>query len=299
MTGAAPVIVGLGEALFDLLKEGPVLGGAPLNVAVHAHQLGGTGVLAGRIGNDELGARIRRELAARGMSAEHVQIDPERPTGTVGVTFRDGEPQYDIARGVAWDRLEFTPGLESLAGRCAAVCFGSLAQRDPLSRESIGRFLDRARQAVRLFDVNLRQTWYSREILARSLERATIVKLNLSELPRVVDTLELGTSGSVDDQARALRQAYDLQLVVLTRGAEGTVFYTRDGRLQGEPVRYPARPDADSVGAGDACSAGLLTGMIRGWPLDRTLALANRLGAYVASVAGATPRLPEELRTLI
>ena len=172
------IVVGLGEALFDLLPAGPVLGGAPLNVAVHAHQLGAEGILVSRVGRDEFGDRIRKELASRSMSADHLQTDPDRPTGTVQVTLRNGEPQYDIVPDVAWDAIDFTADLEALASRCAAVCFGSLAQRGSRSSAAILRFLDRAGRAVRLFDVNLRQRYYSRGVLTAGLERSTMVKLS-------------------------------------------------------------------------------------------------------------------------
>jgi fructokinase len=289
------IVVGLGEALFDLLPAGPVLGGAPLNVAVHAHQLGAEGILVSRVGHDMLGARLRAELASRSMSAAHLQSDPERPTGTVEVTLRNGEPQYDIVPDVAWDAIEFTPDLDALASRCAAVCFGSLAQRGSRSSQAILRFLDRASRAVRLFDVNLRQRYYTRDVLTRSLERSTMVKLNETELPRVMDTLGLAAAGDVDDRIETLRRAFGLGVAVLTRGEGGTVLYSDRGRFEGTPVSYPALPGADNVGAGDACSAGLLIGMMRGWSPGRTVDLANHLGAYVASVPGATPRFPAAL----
>jgi fructokinase len=271
-------VVGLGEALFDLLPDGPVLGGAPLNVAVHAAQLGARAALVSRVGRDALGDRLRAEVLARGLDASGLQTDPDRPTGTVAVTLENGEPRYDIVKDVAWDHLEDSPALAAAAD---AVCFGTLAQRSPRSRETIHRFLEAATKAVRLFDVNLRQAYYDRGILHESLRRATMVKLNQDELPVVLGLLGMS---SLD----ALRNEYGLTHAVLTRGAEGTSI----NGVQGEPVRFPAQPGADSVGAGDACSAGILTGVLRGWPLDRTVALAKKMGAYVASVPGATPRLP-------
>jgi fructokinase len=274
------VIVGLGEALFDLLPGGPVLGGAPLNVAVHARQLGARGVLVSRVGRDALGQRLLAEAAKR-LDAVALQVDPDRPTGTVRVTLEKGEPSYDIVKDVAWDRLEFTPELRALAESADAVCFGSLAQRSGKSRETIHRFLETAAKAVRLFDVNLRQDYYGADLLRDSLRRASIVKLNRDELPVVLGLLGIS---SLD----GLRAEYGLTHAVLTRGAEGTSI----NGIAGEPVRFPVQPGADSVGAGDACSAGVLTGVLRGWPIERTLALANKMGAYVASVPGATPRLP-------
>jgi fructokinase len=288
-------VVGLGEALFDLLPAGPVLGGAPLNVAVHVHQLGAEGILVSRVGHDDLGRQLRAELESRSMSTAHLQTDRERPTGTVEVMLRNGEPQYSIVPDVAWDAIDFTNDLDALASRCAAVCFGSLAQRGSRSSKAILQFLDRAGRAVRLFDVNLRQRFYTRDVLTASLERSTMVKLNETELPRVMQTLGLAAAGEVDDRMETLRRAFGLGVAVLTRGAEGTVLYTAEGRFEGTPVRYPPRPNADNIGAGDACSAGLLIGMMRGWRPARTLDLANHLGAYVASVPGATPRFPPDL----
>lgn len=274
MSGRA--VVGLGEALFDLLPQGPVLGGAPCNVAVHARQLGLRAALVSRVGRDSLGSRLRNELAERGLDLGGLQVDDERPTGTVAVTLENGEPRYDITKDVAWDRLEFAPGLSA-----DAVCFGTLGQRSPLARASILRFLDSVPGAARLFDVNLRQDYFSREVVHESLRRATMIKLNEAELPVVLGLLGMP---SLD----ALRSAYGLTHAVLTRGAKGTSI----NGVTGEPASFPAEPGADSVGAGDACSAGLLFGVIQGWTIERTLALANRMGAFVASRPGATPRLP-------
>lgn len=295
-------IVGLGEALFDLLPDRQVLGGAPLNVIVHVQQLvaalNGQAFMVSRVGSDVLGRRLLDELRARRMSTQYIQTDPDRPTGTVRVTFDQGEPQYEIVRDVAWDRLEYTPDLRALVRSCQAVCFGSLGQRERPAQETICHFLQSAMGAIRLFDVNLRQRFYNARILRLSMELASVAKLNLTELPIVIRELGLKPVGSsqgpnvLDDLVEALLKEFDLATVVLTRGAQGTVLYTRQGRLEGNPVHYPAQPDADSVGAGDACSAGLLVGMVLGWPPERTLALANRMGAYVASVAGATPILP-------
>jgi fructokinase len=296
-------IIGLGEALFDVFPDGrQVLGGAPLNAAVHAHQMaavlgaGACGIPASRIGQDELGRRLTGELTARGIPTIGLQHDPDRPTGQVRVTLHGNEPSYEIVEDAAWDRLEFSDTWTDLARACDAVCFGTLAQRSPPARATIQRFLESARHARRMFDVNLRQHYFSAELIRRSCERATVVKLNEQELPRVHQLLGL-TSGaaSLDEQATTLLVYFGLEAVVLTRGAAGTVLYTLVGKTQGEPVRFPAQPDADSVGAGDACAAGILVGMLLGWPAARTVALANAVGAYVAAQAGATPHLPPSL----
>ncbi len=299
-------IVGLGEALFDVFPDRQVLGGAPLNAAIHAHQLamavGGRGVVVSRVGQDDLGAAVVRELTARGMDASFVQSDPDHDTGKVYVG-RDerGEPTYEIVANVAWDWLSFDPEDEALAQHCEAVCFGTLAQREGQTRNAIYRFLDAARRAIRLFDVNLRQKFYDARIVARSCELATVVKLNHEELPVVCKLLALRVgepSGAnwIDRHAAAILARHrHLTHVAVTRGPEGTVVYTPNGRTEGKPASFDQQPGRDSVGAGDACAAGLLVGLLQRWPLQRTVDLANLAGAYVASVPGATPLLPATL----
>lgn len=297
-------IVGLGESLFDLFPDKQVLGGAPLNVAVHAHQLaspfGGRGVVVSRVGQDDLGQQLLADLRSRGMTTDYVQTDPDHDTGKVYVSFQeDGEPAFDIVRGVAWDWLQFDPDLEELARRCEAVCFGSLAQREAQTRNTIYRFLSTASHAIRLFDVNLRQHYYDQHILRRSCEQATAVKLNDSELPVVAKVLGLApVAGETDPAfalARALLRQFSLKLLALTRGPRGTVLLTPTETLEQPPVSYPPAPGADAVGAGDACAAGLLVGLLLRWPLSKVLTLANRAGAFVASQPGATPKLPDSL----
>lgn len=300
-------IVGIGEALYDLFPEREVLGGAPLNVVVHAQQiaapLGGRAVMVSRVGADERGERLRAELAARNLDASYIQTDSERPTGTVRVTLDHSEPSYDIVRDVAWDRLEFTPELSTLATTCDAVCFGTLAQRANPARETIVRFLEAATQATRLFDVNLRHYDYIEGILYRSFELASFAKMNEAELRTIAQKLGLRNQlasepRDIDEMADGLRKTFGLRAVILTRGAAGTTLFTEDGQMGGPAVRYRPEPNADHVGAGDACSAGLLLGMVRDWsPMD-TLALANRMGGFVASVPGATPVLPPEILAL-
>lgn len=300
-------IVGLGEALYDVFPDKRVLGGAPLNMAVHAHQLaaahGGRGVVVSRVGQDDLGKQIAAEVTARGMSAAYLQADPDHRTGRVYVGLdAKGQPEYDIVRDVAWDWLSFDFDVDQLAQGCEAICFGSLAQRCGQSRNTIYRVLDAAKQAIRLFDVNLRQNYFDRSILHRSCEFSTAVKLNEHELPVVATTLGLpaapaGASpdAAADARANALLKRYKLRLVALTRGERGTVLYSPAGRLEGAPVSYAPEPGADPVGAGDACAAGLLNGLVLRWPLERTLSLANHAGAFVAARSGATPTLSPEL----
>ena len=304
---ASFTIVGLGEALFDIFPDQQILGGAPLNVAVHAHQLGqvrgGQGVVVSRIGQDDLGRRVVDDLTARGMSTAHLQTDPDRPTGRVYVgTDARGQPEYEIVEGVAWDWLQADPDLEDLARSCDAVCFGSLAQRIAQSRRTIYRFLNVARQAIRMFDVNLRQNSHSRDIIRESIKRSTVVKLNVEELPIVASLTGLpkpdGPAGA-DAAAEALLRRHKLKAVVLTRGEQGTALYTPAGKAEGAPVQYESAENADHVGAGDACAAAILLGMVLRLAPQPTVDLANHAGAFVASQPGATPALPESILDMI
>lgn len=304
-------IVGLGEALFDLFPSGAILGGAPLNVAFHAHQLlassKGRGVAASRVGQDALGRQIADELKTRGMTADYLQADPDKPTGQVYVSVDDkGQPTFEIVKDVAWDWMQFDFDLEDLSRRCDAICFGTLAQRNGQSRNTIYRALTTAARAVRMFDVNLRQQYYDRQILLRSCEMSSAVKLNDQELPIVSRQLALGVAdakpgdrATQDAAVTALMKRFpNVKLVALTRGAQGTVLYTGNARHESEPVSYPMAEKADAVGAGDACSAGLLTGMVLRLAIEKTLALANHAGAFVASQPGATPTLPDAVLRL-
>jgi fructokinase len=278
-----------------------VLGGAPLNVAYHAHTLlsgrGGQGVVASRVGSDKLGEEIVAQLAQREMATDYLQRDSEHPTGTVNVSLQAGQPTFQIVANVAWDYIEFTPAWSELAGRATAVCFGTLAQRSTASRRAVEAFLDAATNAIRLFDVNLRQHYYNAGLIEASCRRATMVKLNEEELPTLAKLLGLA-AGVPTDQLAQLRDRFDLHAVVYTRAERGTMLVLRREVFSPPAVSYPAAPNADAVGAGDACSAGILVGWSLGLPPARTAELANHLGAFVASQPGATPVLPTEIISL-
>ena len=214
----------------------------------------------------------------------------DAPTGTVEIILRNGEPEYDIVRNVAWDRLAWDESLASLAKQCDAVCFGTLGQRFEPAHSTIRQFAA-ASQSVRLFDLNLRQDFFSAELLEAGCRAASIVKMNETELATAVPLLGLGQAEPIP----ALLKRFDLDLFVLTRGRDGTVLHTGNAVVTGQPAPFKPEPDADPVGAGDACSAAILHGAVRRWPLQKTADLANRLGAFVASRKGATPELPAEL----
>lgn len=293
-------IVGIGESLFDVIAGQYRLGGAPLNVAYHAQQLGktadGRGVLVSRVGQDELGQRLTAHLREAGMDTGYLQTDPDRATGRVFVRLNDsGQPDYDIVRDAAWDMLWFDPEDEDLAMTCDGVCFGSLAQRDAQSRNAIYRFLDTTRHATRLFDANLREPFYDQRTLNKSCELANVVKLNEDELRILGRELAFDEDDQTDSLAQRLLKKYELDMVVLTRGSEGTRLYLRDQTIDGEPAHYDPAEDADPIGAGDACAAAILVGLALRMKPQAIADLANHCGAFVASQPGATPTLPDAI----
>ena len=291
-----PTVVGIGEALFDCFPEGALLGGAPVNLAVHADQLlrqvGGCGVVVSAIGQDELGSQIRRELLTRQMTADFLQELPEYSTGTVQVTLDGGgHPEYKITENVAWDHIQQTESTDHLAENCSAVCFGTLAQRSPMSRTTIRQFLAAAPQTWRVCDLNLRQQFFTAEVIESSFAAANVVKLSEEELNVAASLLKIDST----QKAEHLCERFELELLAVTRGERGTVLLRRGERVEGAVPTFVPVPQADSVGAGDSCCAAIVTGLLLNWSTRRIVELANRVGAYVASQRGATPRLPAEI----
>lgn len=304
--GHGKVVVGLGEALYDCFPNRRILGGAPVNLAVHVKRMlesyGGTAVAATSVGDDALGRDYVEELRERGLDTSTVQIDRCHPTGTVHVRINDrGDASYEFASDVAWDNFEFNSTWEVLASRCDAIGFGTLAQRSEKSRQTIERFLDASQHAFKLFDVNLRGEFFSASVLESSLRRASAVKLNEDELQIVCGELGLGLPGEdgLDEMAELILRTFTLSWVALTRGAKGTILYSPTGKFEGSPVAFENAADADSVGAGDACSAVLLVGQLFDWPPARMVHIANTFGAFVATQPGATPNLPKKLLSQI
>ena len=293
----AVTIVGIGEALFDIFPEGArKLGGAPLNFAVHANRLarglGGCGIAVSRVGTDDLGDDVIATLSSIRMNTRYIQRDASHPTGQVLVGLSaSGQPEYSIETGAAWDFLHFEDSLTELAEKCAAVCFGSLAQRSRQSRESIRLFLELAKNALRLFDVNLRQNWYDFPTLIDSCKLATAIKLNVGELDTLVDLFGFPREEGV----RAFFHHFPIEYVILTRGEQGTAIYTQTGSVEGKQVSYPMSAHADAVGAGDACAAAAVVGLLAHMPLAEIANAANHVGAFVAASEGATPELPASI----
>ena len=288
---ARPVITGLGEVLWDVYPDAAHFGGAPANFACHAASLGAEAWMVSAVGADELGDRALNALRRCGVEFGQVARDPHHATGRVLVTLdAAGVASYQFAADTAWDHLAWSGESATLAARCDAVCFGTLGQRSPVSRETIRRFLRATPPAaLRVFDVNLRQHFYDRETIHTSLQLASALKLNDEELPIVADLCGL-TATTPREMLRELLTRYELRLAALTRGPRGSLLITTDAEDE-----CPAPPTAvvDTVGAGDAFTATLVTGFLRSLPLAEINRHANAVAAFVCSQNGATPPLPE------
>ncbi len=287
MSNRRATIVGLGELLWDLFPAGKQLGGAPANFAYITSLLGNDGIPASRLGDDPLGREAIRRLGELGLSTEFIQQDANHPTGTVKLEVDlAGQARFEIAAPVAWDFFDWTLEWQRLAQAADAVCFGTLAQRSEHSCTTMRSFLLGTRpSALRVCDINLRQTFFTPRVVAESMKLATIVKLNHEELPRVMGLVELEYGGE-EDSARRLLSAYDLKLVCITRGSKGSLLVSANERAEhpGFTVKV-----ADTVGAGDAFTAALVHGYLRGRSLVEINETANRVGAWVASQPGGTP----------
>ncbi len=286
-------ILAVGEVLWDLLPTGPVLGGAPANFAQHARALGADAAMISRVGDDDLGREILSRFAASGLRADHVAIDSAAPTGTVTVSLgADGQPSYTIHEDVAWDHLTADPAARAFAARADVICFGSLAQRAELSREAIRALVAATpSDALRIFDINLRQSFYSREVIETSLGLANILKLNDAELPVLAEMFAL--PGDFTTQLAELANRFELRVIALTCGGCGS-WLLADGELSEHPGI--AAKVSDTIGAGDSFTAALALGLRKKWPLAEINQRANEVAAFVCSQAGATPKLPDELR---
>ncbi|QDV48552.1 carbohydrate kinase family protein [Gimesia fumaroli] len=291
-----PLVIGLGELLWDCFGDERRPGGAPANVAFQANQLGCQGTVVTRVGQDELGTELLDFLKQQQLSTEYVQIDTTFPTGTVTVEFSDAnDPQYTIHEQVAWDHLEFNDKLAELMKQAQAVCFGTLAQREADSRESIHECLAAtSSDCLVVYDINLRQKYYDRDWIERSLSAAKIVKLNQDEVQVLSELLAISAE-DLQIFAQHLQQVYGVDAVCITRGSEGCLIYADNQQYEipGSPVEV-----ADAVGAGDAFTAALISRRLLGWGWEQAALFANRVGGLVASQAGAMPVLRVEFERL-
>jgi fructokinase len=288
-----PLVIGVGELLWDLLPCGKQPGGAPANFAYHARELGAESLLVSRVGNDPLGREILGHLAGLGLRTDGISTDPTVPTGTAAVSLdQHGKPAYTIQEPSAWDFIEADKNILRKAAQAEAVCFGSLAQRHPAARAAITAVIAATpSSALRIFDVNLRQNYWSPELIRRSVKLANVLKLNDEELPLVA-----GALGVTADESSALRQIADrfqLRAVALTKGAMGSVLLAGDTMVSRGVSRQAV---VDTVGAGDAFTAALAMGLLYGCDLADIQTVATEVAEYVCSCPGATPALSKPLR---
>lgn len=290
------IVVGMGEALWDVLPEGKKIGGAPANFAYHVSQFGLPSRVVSAVGNDPLGREIVENFTSKGLN--HLIEEVPYPTGTVQIEIDPaGVPQYDIKENVAWDNIPYTARLEALAGQTRAVCFGSLAQRNVVSRDTINRFLDAMPQtadSLVVFDVNLRQGFYTKEILCNSMKRCNILKINDEELVTV--SRMFGYPGiDLQDKCWILLGKYNLRMLILTCGINGSYVFT-PGNVSFQPT--PKVEVADTVGAGDSFTAAFIASLLKGKSVTEAHALAVRTSVFVCTRKGAMPELPPDLRSL-
>ena len=284
--------LGVGEVLWDLLPAGKQLGGAPANFACHAHALGADALVVSRVGNDALGQEILARLRALGLRTDGITVDPAAPTGTVSVVLDPhGKPTFTIHEKVAWDSIEAGRDIMDEASQADAICFGTLAQRNPRARAAIRALLQvTPPTALRILDLNLRPPFWSQELILESLELANVVKLNDDELSVVAKLF--GLAGDDSSQLRQLAARFEFKAVALTKGANGSSLL-----VGGQLVNRPGSKlkIVDTVGAGDSYTAALALGLLAAYEPGRIVEDAHRLAEHVCTQPGATPPLPPHL----
>lgn len=287
-------IVGIGEVLWDVFPTGKKLGGAPANFAYHVSQFGLCGLAVSAVGRDALGEETVNSLSEHGLNFHIDRV--EEPTGTVQVTLDDkGVPQYEIKTGVAWDNIPYSKELSEIASETRAVCFGSLAQRSPVSRETIGWFLDAVPEGcMKVFDINLRQQFYSKEVLEASMEKADILKINEDEIVIVARLFDIPETG-FEEISRRLVGMFGLKMLILTCGAIGSYVFHEGG------MSYLATPKvevADTVGAGDSFTGAFVASILSGKTVEEAHRIAVQVSAFVCTKTGAMPEIPDEVRSI-
>lgn len=286
------IVVGMGEALWDVLPEGKKIGGAPANFAYHVSQFGLPSCVVSAIGDDALGKEIIENFTSKGL--DQLIAEVPYPTGTVQVEIdQTGIPLYDIKENVAWDNIPYTEHLDALAKRTKAVCFGSLAQRNVVSRETINHFLDtmpKDDDSLIVFDVNLRQGFYNKEILCKSMQNCNILKINDEELITVSRMFGY-PSIDLQDKCWILLGKYNLKMLILTCGINGSYVFT-PGNVSFQPT--PKVEVADTVGAGDSFTAAFIASILKGKSVTEAHTIAVKTSAFVCTKKGAMPILPPE-----
>lgn len=287
-----PMIVAIGEVLWDIFPNQSQLGGAPANFAVHCAALGAQSFLVSAVGQDELGDRALAQLQDRCVNTHWVARDPTHPTGTVQVALQNGQPNYEIVQGVAWDHVPWQEGLENLSKDAQAICFGTLSQRCDQSLKTIQRFVaNTSSDCVRILDVNFRQDFHDEAVVKSTLELATVLKLSQEEVSVLRDYV--GGSAQDDVFLNDLLKQYQLDWVVISQGELGACAFGRDQvvRCVGKSANV-----VNAVGAGDAFTAAFVCHLLNGASIETCLDQANKIGACVVGEMGAMPPLPKSFR---
>ncbi len=283
------IIVGLGEILWDVFPEGKVLGGAPANFAYHVSQFGLNGYAVSAIGKDNHGREIIEILNEKSLNTHIAEVD--FPTGTVQVTLSgNGIPQYEICEGVAWDNIPFSEDLRDIAKCTQTVCFGSLAQRNAVSRNTINQFLDTmSADSMKIFDINLRQHFYNKEVLEVSLQKCNVLKINDEEVVLVADLFGIKDKTELEIVSYLLN-TYQLKMVILTKGVDGSYVITADTESF---LPTPLVDVVDTVGAGDSFTGAFVASILKGKSIPEAHQKAVEVSAFVCTQKGAMPKLPE------
>lgn len=277
-----PIIIGIGELLWDLLPSGKKAGGAPINFVYHASRLGAESYAISAVGNDSLGAEIIEQIEKIGIGYYIEQL--EYPTGTVLVELKDGIPNYNIIENVAWDNIPYTQEMEDLAKRADAICYGTLAQRSKLSRETIQKLLSLVPEdSYRILDVNIRQHYYSKEIIVDSLKKSNVFKINEDELLLMKEIFDLDTM-SENEVCQWFIQNFNLKFLILTAGALYSSIYTHN---KVSKIATPTVKVADTIGAGDAFTGAFISSILSGKTLTESHQVAVDRAALVCTFNGA------------
>ena len=288
-------VVGFGEVLWDfLMKEGMYkLGGAPFNFAYHTKQFGLNSLIISAIGEDDLGRKLEQAIQEKQLPYQLAHLPQE--TGVVNVINTDGIPKYEILENKAWDYIPLSEEMLQIAAQTQAICFGSLAQRNSVTRATLDAFLEAMpADALRIFDINLRQNWYSEEIITTSLQKANILKINEEEL-HILQQMFNHTNRNEENTCRQLMQDYQLDMLILTCGNKGSYVFSR------EEMSYLTTREVeveDTVGAGDSFTASFIASILGGKSLREAHRIAAQVSAYVCTQSGATPIIPDNLKSL-
>jgi len=284
-------VLAFGEILWDIIEGQPYIGGAPFNFAAHVVKNGGEASILSSVGNDELGRKAIEAAAGLGVEASLIATHPKRPTGTVDVFLKDGQPDYTIHEGVAFDEIRMEESGTIPGGIFDVFYFGSLAQREQVSRETLDRILGKFSFREVFYDINIRKSYYSPTIIRSSLDRATIFKINDQEA-LLVSRLFYGSELPLEDFVQRIAQDFSVPVVIVTAAEKGCYVFSGFGfhHVPAVPVTV-----ADAVGAGDAFSAAFITQLLSGSDVVTAARRANAVGGYVASQRGAVPAYPEGL----